>query len=233
MKDLSFPTSASENLGDYTVSPRMLTIAIFALGIGVVSAFIALGLLQLIGLCTNIFFYQRLAFAPVSPVGHHLGLFVVVVPIIGAVIIGLMARYGSERIRGHGIPEAIEAILLNGSRVEPKLALLKPLSAAISIGSGGPFGAEGPIIMTGGAFGSMVAQLFHLTSTERKTLLVAGAAGEMRPPLPRQLRPCCSRLSCCSLNGGNAGNQPAAPRLRASLGAHCRGSVRALATPGF
>jgi H+/Cl- antiporter ClcA len=108
-----------------------------------------------------------------------LGLLVVLVPVIGGVIIGIMARYGSERIRGHGIPEAIEAILLNGSRVEPKLAILKPLSSAISIGSGGPFGAEGPIIMTGGAFGSMAAQFFHLTSTERKTLLVAGAAGGM------------------------------------------------------
>jgi CIC family chloride channel protein len=101
------------------------------------------------------------------------------VPVAGAVIIGLMARYGSERIRGHGIPEAIESILINGSRVEPRLAILKPLSSAISIGSGGPFGAEGPIIMTGGAFGSMIAQFFHLTSAERKTLLVAGAAGGM------------------------------------------------------
>jgi H+/Cl- antiporter ClcA len=99
--------------------------------------------------------------------------------VIGGLIIGLMARYGSERIRGHGIPEAIEAILLNGSRVEPKVAFLKPISSAISIGSGGPFGAEGPIIMTGGAFGSMAAQFFHLTSAERKTLLVAGAAGGM------------------------------------------------------
>ena len=103
----------------------------------------------------------------------------VFIPVVGALIIGLMARYGSERIRGHGIPEAIEAILLRGSRVEPKVAILKPLSSAISIGSGGPFGAEGPIIMTGGAFGSLIAQFFHLTSAERKTLLVAGAAGGM------------------------------------------------------
>ena len=100
-------------------------------------------------------------------------------PVVGALIIGLMARYGSERIRGHGIPEAIESILINGSRVEPRVAFLKPLSSAISIGSGGPFGAEGPIIMTGGAFGSLVAQFLHLTSAERKTLLVAGAAGGM------------------------------------------------------
>jgi chloride channel protein, CIC family len=105
-----------------------------------------------------------------------LGIYSLFVPIGGALIIGVTARYGSERIRGHGIPEAIGAILMNGSRVEPKVACLKPLSSAISIGSGGPFGAEGPIIMTGGAFGSMIAQLFHLTSAERKTLLVAGAA---------------------------------------------------------
>ena len=108
-----------------------------------------------------------------------LGPWILVVPVVGALIIGLMARYGSERIRGHGIPEAIEAILINGSRVEPRVAVLKPVSAAISIGSGGPFGAEGPIIMTGGAIGSLIAQFFHLTSAERKTLLVAGAAAGM------------------------------------------------------
>ncbi len=114
-----------------------------------------------------------------SPAANHLGLWVVAVPVVGALIVGLMARYGSDRIRGHGIPEAIEAILMNGSKLEPKVAILKPLSSAISIGSGGPFGAEGPIIMTGGAFGSMIAQLFRLTATERKTLLVAGAAAGM------------------------------------------------------
>ena len=134
---------------------------------------------SLIGLFTNLFFFQRWSTALVSPADNHLGCFVVLVPVAGALIIGVMARYGSERIRGHGIPEAIEAILINGSRVEPKVALLKPLSSAISIGSGGPFGAEGPIIMTGGAFGSLVAQFFHLTSAERKTLLVAGAAAGM------------------------------------------------------
>jgi H+/Cl- antiporter ClcA len=166
-------------LGDFTATPRLLTVSILALGIGALSAFVALGLLKLIALFTNIFFYQRFTTQAVSPVGHHLGWLAILVPVVGGVIIGLMARYGSERIRGHGIPEAIEAILLNGSRVQPKLAILKPISSAISIGSGGPFGAEGPIIMTGGAFGSMIAQLFHLTSTERKTLLVAGAAGGM------------------------------------------------------
>jgi len=169
----------SNELGDFTTTPRLLTVSGLAIAIGALSAFVALGLLKLIGLFTNIFFYQRLGAELASPVGHHLGIFVIAVPVLGGLIIGLMARYGSERIRGHGIPEAIEAILLNGSRVEPKLAILKPVSSAISIGTGGPFGAEGPIIMTGGAFGSMAAQFFHLTSAERKTLLVAGAAGGM------------------------------------------------------
>jgi H+/Cl- antiporter ClcA len=170
---------ALDHLGDFTLTPRVILIAALATGIGAVGAVIAAALLRLIGFFTNLFFFQRIDTTLVSPVGHHLGPFVIAVPVAGAIVIGLMARYGSERIRGHGIPEAIEAILMNGSRVEPKLALLKPLSSAISIGSGGPFGAEGPIIMTGGAFGSLVAQFFHLTAAERKTLLVAGAAAGM------------------------------------------------------
>src|SRR5712671_6300479 len=149
------------------------------MGIGALCAFVALALLRLIGLFTNLFYFGRWSTTMVSPTGNHLGIYAVFVPVIGALVIGIMARYGSERIRGHGIPEAIEAILINGSRVEPKVAILKPLSSAISIGSGGPFGAEGPIIMTGGAFGSMIAQFLKLTSAERKTLLVAGAAGGM------------------------------------------------------
>jgi len=171
--------SRLDHLGDFTTSPRVIPISLLAVGIGLVAALVAAALLKLIGLCTNVFFFQRVDTSLVSPAGHHLGPFVVLVPVAGALIIGMMARYGSERIRGHGIPEAIEAILMNASRVEPKVALLKPLSSAISIGSGGPFGAEGPIIMTGGAFGSLVAQFFHLTSAERKTLLVAGAAAGM------------------------------------------------------
>jgi H+/Cl- antiporter ClcA/CBS domain-containing protein len=168
-----------ERLGDFTATVRLLPISGLALAIGGLAAVVALALLRLIGLFTNLFYFGRWGTALVSPSGNHLGYFSVLVPIGGALIIGFMARYGSERIRGHGIPEAIEAILINGSRVEPKVALLKPISSAISIGSGGPFGAEGPIIMTGGAFGSMIAQLFHLTSAERKTLLVAGAAAGM------------------------------------------------------
>src|SRR5581483_5565189 len=157
---------SSAQLGDFTTNWRVIPLSFLAIGIGILGAFVALALLRLIGLFTNIFFYQRLSTELVSPAGHHLGPFVVIVPVIGAIIIGFMARYGSERIRGHGIPEALEAILLNGSRVEPRLAILKPLSSAISIGSGGPFGA-------------LVAQFLHLTSAERKTLLVAGAAAGM------------------------------------------------------
>jgi chloride channel protein, CIC family len=168
-----------ERLGDFTVEARVLKIAALAVPIGAVAAVCALILLRLIALFTNIFYFGRFSIASNSPAANHLGWFAIFVPVIGATIVGFMARYGSERIRGHGIPEAIESILLNGSRIEPKVALLKPVSAAISIGSGGPFGAEGPIIMTGGAFGSMVAQMFHLTSAERKTLLVAGAAAGM------------------------------------------------------
>jgi H+/Cl- antiporter ClcA/CBS domain-containing protein len=171
--------SRNEELGDFTTTWRVLPISSLAMVIGGVCAFVALALLRLIGLFTNLFYFGRWSTAMVSPVGNQLGVYSVLVPIAGALIIGVMARYGSERIRGHGIPEAIESILLNGSRIEPKIAILKPLSSAISIGSGGPFGAEGPIIMTGGAVGSMIAQLFHLTSAERKTLLVAGAAGGM------------------------------------------------------
>src|SRR5580692_11592875 len=169
----------NEELGDFTTTLRVVPISCLAMVIGVLCAFVALVLLRLIGLFTNLFYFGRWNTAMVSPAGNHLGYYSVLIPIGGALIIGVMARYGSERIRGHGIPEAIEAILINGSRVEPKVAFLKPISSAISIGSGGPFGAEGPIIMTAGAFGSMIAQLFKLSSNERKTLLVAGAAGGM------------------------------------------------------
>lgn len=170
---------ATDELGDFTTTWRLVPISLLAIVIGVVCAFVALALLRLIGLFTNLFYFGRWSSEMVSPTGNHLGVYGILVPVVGALIIGVMARFGSERIRGHGIPEAIESILLRGSKIEPKVALLKPISSAISIGSGGPFGAEGPIIMTGGAVGSMIAQLFHLTSAERKTLLVAGAAGGM------------------------------------------------------
>ncbi len=173
------PVSPIETLRDFTTTWRVLPISGLAVIVGVVAAYVAVGLLRLIGFFTNLFFFHRFSTAFVSPAGSHLGWGIVAVPVIGGIIVGLMARYGSDKIRGHGIPEAIEAILLRGAKVEPKLAVLKPVSAAIAIGSGGPFGAEGPIIMTGGAFGSLIAQFFHLTSAERKTLLVAGAAAGM------------------------------------------------------
>ena len=170
---------SDRKLGDFTATRRVLPISLLAMMIGMAGAILALVLQRLIGFFTNLFFFQRIGFDLVSPAGNHLGLAVIAVPVIGGLIVGLMARYGSDKIRGHGIPEAMEAILLRGARVEPRLAILKPISSAIAIGSGGPFGAEGPIIMTGGALGSMVAQFFHLTNAERKTLLVAGAAAGM------------------------------------------------------
>ncbi|NJC71167.1 chloride channel protein [Planosporangium thailandense] len=158
----------------------MLLITAWALPVGVVSALAAWGLLHLIGLVTNLVFYRRAATGLVAPgLVHHDPLLVLTAPVAGGLVIGMMARFGSEKIRGHGMPEAIEAILTGGSKVSPRVALLKPVSAAISIGTGGPFGAEGPIIMTGGAIGSILAQALRLSADERKTLLVAGAAGGM------------------------------------------------------
>ncbi|HTU21527.1 MAG TPA: chloride channel protein [Gemmataceae bacterium] len=168
--------------GDFTAEARLLWISGIAIGIGALCAVVAWLLQRLIYFFTNVFYYQHFSFSPHQHLWEQassLGVWAIVIPIVGGLIIGLMARYGSERIRGHGIPEALEAILIGRSRMLPKVAILKPLSSAISIGSGGPFGAEGPIIMTGGACGSIIAQVFHLTAAERKTLLVAGAAGGM------------------------------------------------------
>lgn len=175
------PTSpkVEDNLSDFNRDKRVLLLSAMAILIGVISALIAYALVWLIGVITNLAFYQRLSADFISPANNHLGIFVIVVPMIGGLIIGLMARYGSEQIRGHGIPEALEAILIGRSRIGFTVAVLKPLSSALSIGTGGPFGAEGPIIMTGGAFGSLFAQAFQLSASERKTLLVAGAAGGM------------------------------------------------------
>jgi H+/Cl- antiporter ClcA len=166
-------------LSDFSTSPRVLLLCLLALPIGVIGAFVAKALLWLIAVITNAAFFLRWSSLPVTPELNHLGLWVIAVPVLGSIAIGFMARYGSDKIRGHGIPEALEAILLGRSLIDPKVAILKPLSSAISIGTGGPFGAEGPIIMTGGAFGSLFAQLFDLTAAERKTLLVAGAAAGM------------------------------------------------------
>ena len=166
-------------LADFTVDLRVIPLSLICIVIGIIGAYLALILLKLIYLFNNLFFFHTWSWVYKSPALNNLGWGVLIVPVIGGLIVGVMARYGSERIRGHGIPEAIEAILLKGSKVEPRVAVLKPVSAAIAIGSGGPFGAEGPIIMTGGATGSLIAQFFHMSGAERKILLVAGAAAGM------------------------------------------------------
>ena len=143
------------------------------------AGFIAIALMRLIGLITNISFFGRLSTSFASPAGNHLGLWVIAIPVIGGIIVGIMARYGSPQIRGHGIPEAMEQVLFNQSRISPRLTILKPVSAAFAIGTGGPFGAEGPIIATGGALGSLIGQLVKVTADERKVLLAAGAAAGM------------------------------------------------------
>jgi H+/Cl- antiporter ClcA/CBS domain-containing protein len=164
---------------DFAADSRLLRIATIAAVVGGLSTITAFLLLHLIRFFTNLFFFQTIADTLRSPATNTLGLWVIVVPVIGGLIIGLIARFGSEQIRGHGIPEAIEAILFGKSKMSPKVAILKPLSSGIAIGSGGPFGAEGPIIMTGGALGSLIGQFFHITGAERKTLLVAGAVAGM------------------------------------------------------
>ncbi|HEY3799238.1 MAG TPA: chloride channel protein [Caulobacteraceae bacterium] len=166
-------------LGDFTTDRRMLLLVAMAVVVGAGGAASAWLLLKLIALVSNLVWLGRLSAAPMSFANVQPSLWMVAAPVLGALVIGLMARFGSEKIRGHGIPEAIEAILIGGSRMSAKVAVLKPLSSAIAIGTGGPFGAEGPIIMTGGALGSLFAQLFDLSAAERKTLLVAGAAAGM------------------------------------------------------
>lgn len=177
MKDGEF--RVEDRLADFTRDKSILTLSLMAVMIGAISAVVAYALVWLISVITNLSFYQQYSSVFRSPQHHQLGFLMILIPVIGGLVIGLMARFGSDRIRGHGIPEALEAILFGRSRMDAKVAILKPLSSAISIGTGGPFGAEGPIIMTGGAFGSLFAQFFHLSAAERKTLLVAGAAGGM------------------------------------------------------
>lgn len=183
------PLSTSlQQLADMTLQPapeqpsidrRVVRVSLLAIAIGVAASFIAVALMKLIALITNLAFYGKFSMDAASPVGNSLGLFVVFVPIIGALVVGVMARFGSKGIRGHGIPEAMEQVLTNRSRIPARLTILKPLSAAISIGTGGPFGAEGPIIATGGALGSLIGQCLETTAVERKTLLAVGAAAGM------------------------------------------------------
>lgn len=161
------------------IGARVIYISLLAMAIAAAAAVLAYLLLLLIYLITNLAFHGRFSFEHVTPLGTELGPFVILVPIAGAVVIGIMARYGSPAIRGHGIPEVMERVLYNKSRIAPRVMFLKPLSAAVAIGTGGPFGAEGPIIATGGALGSVVGQLLRITADERKVLLAAGAAAGM------------------------------------------------------
>ena len=179
------PTIAATGaqVGDTTLAEpaqfRMVLVSFLAAAIGLIAGGIAFLLYRLIGLLTNISFYGRFVADFTSARHNHLGLWVIPIPVIGGLIVGVMAKYGSSKIRGHGIPEAMEAVLFNRSRIQPRVAILKPISAAIAIGTGGPFGAEGPIIQTGGAVGSLVGQIFHTTASERKVLLACGAAAGM------------------------------------------------------
>lgn len=163
------------------IDKRLLRIVLISLVLGVAAGLIAKILMVLIGIVTNLFFYGRWSIDFSSPAGavSHLGLWVIPIPVIGGLIAGFMARWGSRAIRGHGIPEAMEQVLLNESRIPPRITLLKPISSAIVIGTGGPFGAEGPIIATGGALGSLIGQVLKVTGSERKVLLAAGAAAGM------------------------------------------------------
>ncbi|HEX6521458.1 MAG TPA: chloride channel protein [Streptosporangiaceae bacterium] len=173
-------TPAERALGDFTISLRAVwPVLVLSVVVGAIAAGVALVLLDLIGMVTHIAYDGTFGWSLIQPSLHHFGWLTIFVPVIGGLIIGAMAYWGSERIRGHGIPEAMETILVGGSKIEPRLAILKPVSSAISIGTGGPFGAEGPIILTGGAFGSVIGQFFRLSASQRRTLLVAGACAGM------------------------------------------------------
>ena len=179
----SAPKISVSPTGEATILPpaqfRMVTVSLLAAGVGILAGFVAFALYKLIGLFTNLVFYHRLSAEFLSARHNHLGPWVILMPVIGGIIIGFMAKYGTDKIKGHGIPEAMEAVLTNRSRIQPRVAILKPISAAIAIGTGGPFGAEGPIIQTGGALGSLVGQVLHTTAAERKVLLACGAAAGM------------------------------------------------------
>lgn len=173
------PPHSGRTLNQPVSQFRLFTVSFLAAAIGLTAGFIAYLLYKLIGFFTNLSMFHRLSFASTSARLNMLGPWIIVVPVIGGLLVGTMAKFGSEKIKGHGIPEAMEAVLINRSRIEPKVAILKPLSAAIAIGTGGPFGAEGPIIQTGGAIGSLVGQVLHTTAAERKVLLACGAAAGM------------------------------------------------------
>ena len=176
----SNPDSAKRsNVAGEPARFRMVLVSVLSGVVGLMAGFVAFALYRLIGLFTNLFFFHRWTWDFISPRLNSLGLWVIVVPVLGGIIVGFMVKYGTPKIKGHGIPEAMEAVLVNRSRIQPRVAILKPISAAIAIGTGGPFGAEGPIIQTGGALGSVIGQALHMTASERKVLLACGAAAGM------------------------------------------------------
>ena len=179
MSTTSRKRAAQETLGDYSADSRMLLLAGLAAIVGAAGAGFAWMLLKLIYIVTNLFYFHRFATNFVDPGTNTLGWKAVFVPVMGGLIVGAIAKFGSAKIRGHGMPEAIEAILTSGAKVAPRLTILKPVASAVAIGTGGPFGAEGPIIVTGGAAGSLLGQLLHMSDAERTVLLVAGAAAGM------------------------------------------------------
>ena len=160
-------------------------------------------LLHLIYACTSLFYYQRLSWAYATPAQNQMHWLAVFIPVVGGLIVGLMARYGSDKIRGHGIPEALESILMDGATISPRVAVFKPFSSAVAIGSGGPFGPEGPIIMTAGSVGSLLGQFFHLTDAERTTLLVAGAAAGVAAVFNAPLSAVLVAIELLLLSGGH------------------------------
>ncbi len=170
---------ATAGLRDYSADARILYVSALAAVLGAVSALAAWALLEMIALATNLFYFHRWSVKEVDPwqAGRHWWL--VLMPVLGGLIVGLVARYLSPRVRGHGMPEAVETIVFGGGRVQPRVAVLKPVATAISIGSGGPFGAEGPVIITGGAIGSVLGQFLNMTDSERTVLMVAGASAGM------------------------------------------------------
>ncbi len=166
-------------LRDYSADSRILYVSVLAAALGAVSAVAAWVLLEMIALFTNLFYFERWSFVEVDPWQGHAGWWRVLLPVVGGLLVGMIARFGSKKVRGHGMPEAVETIVFGGGKVQPRVALLKPLATAISIGSGGPFGAEGPVIITGGAIGSVLGQLLPMTDSERTVLMVAGASAGM------------------------------------------------------
>src|ERR687885_2514275 len=162
-----------------SASFRMLLVSVLAAVIGLAAGVVAFVLYNLIAFFSNLFFFGRINLTLIGLQNNHIGLWVIPLTVVGGLVVGVMAKYGSPKIKGHGIPEAMEAVLENRSRIAPRVAILKPISAAIAIGTGGPFGAEGPIIQTGGAIGSLIGQVMHTTAAERKVLLACGAAAGM------------------------------------------------------